>query len=471
MKVLFAASEIFPHAKTGGLADVANALPQAMQKNAEVFSVMPLYGFMQIESFKKFHAFTLNLGKIDYKIEVYKKNKDFSTYFIYAPFLSNTEYIYCDEKGNCENNDLRFGLFGAAIVELASFLSVDILHLNDWHTALAALYIREKKLNVKTVLTIHNLVFQGVFEKSSMEKLGLDKKYFTMDILEFYGKINFLKAAIAFSDAITTVSPSYAKEILTHQFGCGLEGFLNHHRKKLTGILNGINTKIFNPSNDKYLSIKYDSVSFEKKYDNKVDFIKKLTLKDPRKPLFVMVSRIVEQKGVDLLLEIIDSVLTLKLNLFILGEGKAEYIEKFKEISLLNDNFDFFNGYSEEFSRKTYAAADFLLMPSKFEPCGLNQMIAMHYGTIPIVHAVGGLNDSVYEEETLNDKSVSCRGRGIVYQNQNKDELLEAIIRAVTLKKNTKKMHSIISFNMSSDFSFDHSVKKYIEIYKKILTL
>lgn len=462
MKVMFASSEIFPYAKSGGLADAADALPQVLSSDVDISSVMPLYGFMNKKKLDYSDTFKLTFGGTDYKIDLYtKENNGIKTYFIEAPFLSDTQNLYGDQDGDYPNNDLRFGIFCMAIVELSTRLKVDILHLNDWHTALAALFIKERHSEIKTVFTIHNLAYQGLFEKSSVERLGIDKKYFTIDGLEFYSKMNFLKAAIAYSDSITTVSPTYAKEILTKEFGCGLDGFLACHKDKLTGILNGINTVIFNPKKDKNIPVSFDKNSLENKYENKVQFIKKSTLKDPRKPLFVMVSRLVEQKGVDLLIDSLDSILEKKLNLFVVGEGSVEYVKKLKEFSKRYDNFEFFDGYDESLSHQTYAAADFLLMPSRFEPCGLNQMIAMRYGTIPIVHAVGGLKDSVHEEAAL------CGG-GIIYEKQSKQEFLSAIDRALKLKKEGKKIRTLIESNMDCDFSFKHSALEYIEVYKKI---
>lgn len=463
MKVLFATSEIYPYAKSGGLADVADALPNALSTHVEISRVMPLYGFMDDKKLKTYDHFTLNVFAESYEVEVLTQKKDGTlNYFVKAPLLSTTQNLYGDESGDYSNNDLRFGVFCMAIVELAKRLSIDVLHLNDWHTALAALFIKDLNLNIKTVFTIHNLAYQGVFDSKSLYNLRLDSKYFHKDALEFYGKVNFLKAGIVFSDALTTVSPTYAKEILTQDFGCGLEGLLAYHENKLSGILNGINAKVFNPSSDKNLEFNYSEKSLENKHKNKVSFIKKSTLKDPRKPLFVMVSRLVRQKGIDLVVDSLDEILSKKINLFIVGDGDSEISKKLSDASKEHDNFEFVEAYDETLSRQTFAAADFLLMPSAFEPCGLNQFIAMSYGAAPLVHAVGGLKDTVFEN------GVNC-GRGIVYENQNKHELLQALERAIELKKNAKKFKELITSNMKCDFSFDSSALKYVEIYKNIL--
>ncbi|MBU0632219.1 glycogen synthase [bacterium] len=462
MKVLFAASEIFPYAKSGGLADVADALPNILKSHVQISRVMPLYGCMNKEEFDYNRSFKICLGGIDYKINLYIKDADeVKTYFIEAPFLSETENLYCDKDKDYANNDLRFGIFCMAVVELSLALEIDLLHVNDWHSALCTLFIKERQLKIKTIFTIHNLAYQGVFGKSSLERLGIDEKYFTMDALEFYKNVNFLKAGIAYSDLITTVSPTYAKEILTKEFGCGLEGFLSCHKEKLSGILNGINETIFNPLNDTVLSYMYDKSSLENKHKNKVEFIKKTKLKDPRRPLFVMLARLVEQKGIELLIDSLKGLLEKKINIFVLGEGNIKFSEKLKQFSKEHENFEFCERYDEQLSHHMYASADFLLMPSLFEPCGLNQMIAMRYGTIPVVHAVGGLKDSVHEGE------MRC-GSGIVFKKQNKKELIAAVDRALSLKKESEKFKSIIEFNMDCDFSFEPSALEYLKLYKSL---
>lgn len=459
MNILFASSEIFPHAKSGGLADVADSLPTSLAEFENITKIMPLYGFMKKDDLNLEFSDEIILGGIYYKLSFYKKVEDnIATYFVNAPLLSDTQDLYGDRYGDYANNDLRFGIFCKAIVLLAQKLNVDLLHLNDWHTALSALYIKEEKLKIKTVFTIHNLAYQGIFEQSSLEKLSINQKYFNIDGLEFYGNINFLKAGVAYSDAVTTVSPTYAKEILTKEFGCGLDGFLKYHKNKLSGILNGINTTIFNPKNDENLYFKYDFKRLENKLENKKAFLKKSTLKNSKIPLFVMITRLVEQKGIDLVIKSLKKLLAKRVNFLILGEGNLEITKKLKKMAKEYRNFEFIDTYDEVLSHKTYAAADFLLMPSKFEPCGLNQMIAMRYGTLPIVHKVGGLKDSVADGVN-----------GLVFKKETKKDLLLAIDKALKLKKNSKKFNKIRKLNMQKDLSFTKSALKYIEIYKKIL--
>jgi len=456
MRLLFAASEIFPFAKTGGLADVAAALPKALCKHIDVVSVMPLYGFMQTSELKhEDFNFSISLGGITYKIDIYSQKKQrVKIYFIKAALLSATQEPYSDT-----NLDLRFAIFSMAVVELALHVKADILHLNDWHTALCALFVKERALDIKTVFTIHNLAYQGVFEHSCLKRTGIDERYFNMDALEFYGSVNFMKAGIAYSDMVTTVSPQYAKEILTPKFGCGLDGFLRVHKDKLVGILNGIDDSFFNPATDKYIVKNYDDKSIKLKYENKKALLKELELKDPRRALFSMISRLVQQKGFDLLLDSLNSILKFKINFVLLVDGESHYMQKLEKIALKHNNFRVLFGYDESLSHRIYSSSDFLLMPSLFEPCGLNQMIAMRYGTTPVVHSVGGLYDSVHED------SREC-GRGVVFSKPSKKAFTAAVQRALKLKSDTIKLDEIIGFNMRCDFSFDKRALSYMKLYK-----
>ena len=452
MSVLFASSEIFPYAKTGGLADVSHALPLALKKYVNISRVMPFYGFMDEDDYKFYDNFTVSLDGGHYPVTILvKEEKGVVTYFVKAPYLSQTQNLYGDKNGDYKNNALRFGIFCMAIIELALRLNCEVIHLNDWHTALVALFVKEHQLNIKTLFTIHNLAYQGVFDPSVLKTLGISENYFNMDALEFYSKVNFLKAGIAYSDMITTVSPTYAREILTERFGCGLNGFLQKYQEKLVGILNGIDVTVFPPLRDKKIKSKA-----------KVDFCKKLGFTNPKLPLFIMISRLVEQKGIDLLIDSFEEVQKKKINLFVLGEGEAKYAQVLNAFSQKYSNFSFFQGYDENFSHEAYLASDFLLMPSRFEPCGLNQLIAMRHGSIAVVHEVGGLKDSVHEGKAL------C-GQGITYNGQNKKEFLYAIKRALLLYSEPKKVQAMIDFNFACDFSFDKSAKKYCNIYKSLL--
>jgi starch synthase len=460
MKVLFAASEIYPYTKTGGLADVADALPHSLKQNLDISRIMPFYGFMQEENFQSYDTFSVTIGLEQYEVEIFSTTQNgIVNYFVKAPLLSQTLNPYGDEHGDYQNNSLRFGLFSKIVAEFSIRESVTLLHLNDWHTALAALFVKESSPSIKTVFTIHNLSYQGVFESTILEKLSIDRKYFNMHLLEFFGKVNFMKAGVAFSDAVTTVSSTYAQEILTPKHGCGLEGFLFAHKDKISGILNGINYDVFDPAKDKALEFMYDAKTFDNKHKNKVSFIKASTLKDPRKPLVIMITRLVENKGINLIIESLDALLQKRLNLFIVGDGTPPICEQLTELSSKYDNFEFIESYNDALSHRAYAAGDILLMPSLFEPCGLNQFIAMHYGTLPLVHAVGGLKESVFEDDTK-------LGRGVIFEKQTQEDFLLALDRALELKKNSKKFKSIAIANMQHDVSFEQSALEYLKLYK-----
>ncbi len=459
MRILFAASEIFPYAKSGGLADVGASLPKALRAlDHDVVSVMPLYSFIAQDRFEhNVFEFEVMLGGVSYNVHCHKEHH---TYFIEAPLLSTTSYMYGEEGRDYADNDLRFGLFGAAVVMLSRALHVEILHLNDWHSALATLWIKAQNLPIKSVFTIHNLAYQGLFEKTSLRRLGLGIDFFTPERIEFYGKVSFMKAGIAYADTITTVSPNYAKEILTPEFGCGLEGFLRLHVKKLTGVLNGIDTDTYNPVTDTALMHPYSVESLALKEQNKKALYRELGMKDSKKPLFVMISRLVHQKGIDLLIKALDSLLKKPLELLILGDDSGSYRNVLEKASAKHPNLKLIFGYDEALSHRIYAGADFLLMPSIFEPCGLNQMIAMRYGTIPIVHNVGGLHDTVHETHG------AC-GWGIRFNTPSSRALLGAVDRALKLEKEVYLQMQ--NFNMNCDFSFAPGAKSYHHIYRNLL--
>ncbi|MDD2652252.1 MAG: glycogen/starch synthase [Sulfurimonas sp.] len=466
MKTLFCASEIYPYAKSGGLADVGYSLVKALGRHTKVQSVMPLYGFMPKEEFEKTDiSFSINLGGLFYKVSIYEAFYDgIKTYFVDVPLLSATEEMYGDAKGDYANNDIRFALFCAAVVKLAQIINADIIHANDWHSALVPLMVRRAKLKIKTLFSIHNLAYQGIFERDSLARVGLEESYFHMDALEFYGRVNFLKAGIIYSDALTTVSPTYAKEIQTKEFGCGLEGLLQLYKAKLTGILNGIDESVFNPQNDAALLSCYSSETLAKKYENKKALQMEFGLSGLKKPLFVMISRLVHQKGFDLLIESLDAFLMEDVNFVLLANGDENYKKTLLPYTKKYKNFRFLcNGYDEPLSHRIYAAGDFLLMPSLYEPCGLNQMIAARYGTIPVVHRVGGLKDSVHE------RGGKC-AHGIVMREASKKTLIGAVKRAIMLYNNNAKKEEMISFNMNCNFSFAKSALLYHKLYKKLLS-
>ncbi len=470
MKLLFASAEIYPYAKTGGLADVSGALPKALSKKVQIRTIMPLYDFIDRDKFGICPldlSFDVTLGEELHMVSLYQaSNNGVETLFIYSPLLSNRPHPYGDAHGDFPDNALRFALFSKAIVHVAKIYDVDILHLNDWHTALSALWAEELTPNIKTVFTIHNLAFQGIFPYKYLNLLGLSDEYFTMEEIEYWGEINFLKAAIAHSARITTVSPKYADEILEPRYGCGLDGFILQHKEKLQGILNGIDYELFDPATDPVLFENYDANSLDMKHHGKIQFCKKQNYPRHEYPLFVFISRLTEQKGVDILLESLPRLLKQKINIAIVGDGSPEIVTKLLEAAVKYENFSFCNCFDESLSHQMYAAADFLLMPSLFEPCGLNQIIALRYGTIPIVSPVGGLYDTIKDYE---DHKIRICGEGIALNTHDVEGLHLAVKRAKKLFVSKLKIKNIARSNMKCDHSFDKSALGYLELYNEIL--
>ncbi len=468
-RVLFAASEVYPFAKSGGLADVAYSLPKALNETYDVDVIMPLYQFIEREAFgiqEMGETFDIIMGGQTYPITVYICKYEDATYvFVYTPLLCDREFLYGPPQGGYEDNDIRFALFNYAILEMVKRDSYEIVHLNDWQTALLPLLLKnEPEITTKSLFTIHNLAYQGIFEKKALARLGIDEKYFHMDCLEFYGKMNFMKAGIAFSDKITTVSPTYAKEIVTPEFGCGLEGFLQYHSSKLTGIVNGIDTEHFSPSDDRMLVAPYTDL--KGKEANKSIFLQEIKMKEPKRPLVIFIGRFTWQKGLEIFIDALPTMAQMACNIVVLGDGEAEYHDAIKAIAQKHENIYLETGYDEALSHRMYAASDFFLMPSLFEPCGLAQMIAMNYGSIPIVHSVGGLADTVHDHKAFD--SESQKGYGIVFSKPDHAALLDAVKQALLLYGMKTTYNQIVKHNMQCDFSWRESGKLYIKEYEKL---
>ncbi len=467
--LLFVSSEVYPFAKSGGLADVAYSLPRALSREQAVHVVMPLYRFVDREKYAISaldERFTVTMGGVDYPVELYGCEYEKVIYrFIYSPLLCERAFLYGTPESGYEDNALRFGLFDHAVVALLKRHDYDIVHLNDWQCGLVPLLLKEDaSIKTKTVYTIHNLAYQGTFERSVLSALGIDERYFSMEGVEFYGQLNFMKAGIAYADRVTTVSPTYAREILSTAFGCGLEGFLQHHRDKLVGIVNGIDTEHFSPSEDKALVAPYSDL--RTKAVNKRAYLKEVGLEDAGKPLFIFIGRFTWQKGMELLIETLQQIAEKTCNIAILGEGEEQYHTALETIAQKHDNIYLQFGYDESLSHRMYAAADFLLMPSLFEPCGLTQIIAMHYGEIPVVHGVGGLVDTVQSFEAFDAKS--SKGYGVTFAAPEVLAFAKAIEAALSLYADKPRYNTIVKHNMRCDFSWQESAKAYHDLYAHI---
>lgn len=457
MKVLFVTSEMVPFAKTGGLADVAGSLPLALAERGEdVVVIMPKYKCVNI------NADSAVLGN---KVKVYFVKND--KYF----FRDN---LYTDKTGDYPDNLERFSYFSRRALEMLKEINFkpDVIHCHDWQTALIPVYLKSIfkadafYKDMKAVFTIHNLSYQGLFAKEAYPAIGLGWELFTINGFEFYGKANIMKAAIIFSDIITTVSPTYAKEIQTQEFGCGLEGVLKVRSSDLYGILNGLDYTLWNPALDDKLYAKYSTSALHKKYINKSALMKGLGLKEDKGTVLIgSISRLVDHKGFDLVTSIVNELAKLNIAYVLLAVGEKKYEDIFISMSKARPwQFSVNLKFDAVLAQRIYAASDIFLMPSKFEPCGLGQMISLKYGAIPVVRKTGGLADSIIDYDE-NPKE----GNGFVFSEYTQGALLDAIKRALRLYADSTKWQSLLKRAMKCDFSWKQSAKRYVELYERAL--
>jgi starch synthase len=464
-KILFCSSEVAPYAKTGGLADVAGALPAALRsKGIDCESVMPYYGSIKNQGIKPKHVTDL-LFPMGYGLATAGIYKHRHIYFIENDehFLRSSLYTY--QNNDFPDNLERFAFFSRACVELACYLSADMLHINDWQTALVSAYIRALDIkNVSTLFTIHNLAYQGNFDISLWPLLLLPRDYFSPWCMEYFGRINIMKAGIVLSDAVSTVSKSYAREITTQEFGVGLDGLLRSASTKLYGITNGIDINEWDPATDKLLPANFSIEDMSGKSKCKAELKKHFGL-DMKidAPVFGLVSRLVSQKGIDLVADIIPEIAKSAF-VVILGSGEGQLQDRLSNLaSSCPGMIGLHIGFSESLAHMIEAGSDFFLMPSRFEPCGLNQLISLRYGTIPIVTNVGGLADTV--------KAVgeSEHPNGIRATFPDYASLLGAVRYAIGLYcQNRQYLEEMRNNSMKEDVSWDNPAKEYFELYNKI---
>lgn len=456
LKVLYASSEIEPFAKTGGLADVAGSLPIALEKlGVDIRLVMPRYKQVKISG----NVATLGKG--------------IPVYFVEQPAYFNRDALYGTSEGDYPDNLDRFAYFAREVFNIAKAnkFSPHIIHCNDWQSALIPAYLkfffRDEPCfkNARTILSIHNLAYQGIFPGEQFPNTGLDWSLFNIENFEFYGKVNIMKGGIVFSDLITTVSPTYSREVQTKEFGCGLEGLLSKRKDSLAGILNGIDYDIWNPLKDPVIPHKYSFNNVNNKYINK-EFLQLESGLEIRKdvPLLGIITRLADQKGLDILAPIIDSLCQMDLQFILLGTGDKVYHDLFKEIKVkyarktsINLKFD------ADLARKIYASSDIFLMPSRFEPCGLGQMISLRYGTIPVVRKTGGLADTIVDYEPRSDT-----GNGFTFTAYDSVALFETIKRALSIYRDKKTWMRLVKRAMEADFSWEKSAQKYLDLYNRL---
>ncbi|MBS4173065.1 glycogen synthase GlgA [Bacillus sp. FJAT-49736] len=471
MEVLFAASECVPFVKTGGLGDVIGSLPKALEKQGIKTSViLPKYGDLPKE-YKKQMVFLKSIEvpvgwrRVFCGIEMLKMDG------IHCYFLDNEYYFKRHGSYGFFDDGERFAFFSRAILEAIPHLQSqpDIIHCHDWQTGpisvLLKAHYQNQPLykNIKTVFTIHNLRYQGNFSKTVLsDLLDLSELYFHIDGIEYHGNVSYLKAGLAYADYLTTVSPTYAKEIQMPYFGEGLDGFLQKHANHLIGIINGIDYDLYNPQTDECIFSCYEDA--DGKWINKVKLQEALHLPSIKDiPVIAMVTRLVEQKGIDLVLHVIHEIMNMNVQLIILGTGAQQYETTFKQLSeKYSDKLSYHGYFDETLARKIYAGSDLFLMPSKFEPCGIGQLLALRYGTLPIVRETGGLYDTVIPYNEFKDE-----GYGFSFTNYNAHDMLYTLERAVWLYRfQPKKWKELITKAMALDFSWEASANKYKSIYE-----
>jgi starch synthase len=471
LSLLYVTPEIVPFAATGGLADVSEALPAALQtKGINVTRVMPKFlGIEKKYPLKKEFSFIVEAGGKANIANVYKMVQDeVVTYFIGNDNYFEREYFY-----GYEDDYERFGFFCKAILEMLIFLDLkpDVIHLNDWQTALTGLLLKEEYQelefynDIKVVFTIHNLQYQGVFDKSALQELNLSPRYFDMEGIEYYGKVCYMKAGIVYADLITTVSKTYAKEIQTPWFGYGLDGILRKHSNKIDGIVNGIYYDKYNPETDEALDINFTSQNFEvKRKEQKKALQRQLGLPVRDVPIFGVVTRLAEQKGIDLILSAIEELIHKDIQFVILGSGDKYYEHRFKELSIeYKDKIGINIVFDQKLARRIYASTDFFLMPSLFEPCGLSQLYSLRYGGVPIVRKTGGLVDTI--DDYNKEKKI---GTGFVFKNYNNKEFIMAINRGLEIYEDKIAWDNLVKTCMEKRFSWDVSAEKYIQRYMEL---
>ncbi len=454
MRVLFVTPECAPLTKTGGLGDVSAALPAALRAlGHDVRILVPGYrsvleGLLQLRP-----AGTLEL--LGFKASVLEEKG----FFVLdcAELYRRDGGPYQDASGaDWPDNPLRFGLLAKAAALVAPRLPADVVHANDWPAGLVPLFLEKK---IPSVMTIHNLAFQGNFDALWVQRLGLPPESFTMEGAEFHGQLSFLKAGLAYADAITTVSPTYAREIQGAELGFGMDGLLRHRAAALTGILNGIDTDLWDPGRDEKIKERYSASSLEKKRVNKSELQRLLGLEVRADvPLFGVVSRLTHQKGTDLVAAVAEALVGIPAQLAVLGAGNRDQEEM---LTHLKEKFPgkigVRIGFDEGLAHRIEAGADFFLMPSRYEPCGLNQMYSQRYGTPPVARATGGLADTIADGET-----------GLLFERAEPGALLEAVRRAATLWRDEPRRLAMQRAGMAREFGWARSARRYAELYARL---
>ncbi len=485
LNVLFVSSEVEPFAKTGGLADVSGALPQTLKHlDNEIRIMMPRYGIINERTSKLHNMIRLQdieipVGKKPFYASIKSSFITNSHAKIQVYFLDNPElfgrpglYVHPETRKDYPDNDIRFIFFSRGVLEVLKRLGwqPDIIHCNDWQTGLIPAYLKTLYRHdpfykeIKTVFTVHNMAYQGIFPRSTFSKTLLPPELLTENGVQANGKINLLKAGLMFSDAITTVSEKYAIEIRTsEEQGSGLQDVINKRRKDVYGIMNGIDYTIWNPASDELIPHKYDLHSIDVKLENKKSLLAKMKLSfNETTPVIGMISRLADQKGIDLISNIMHEMMKLNMQLVVLGVGEKRYHDMFEAAQRrYPDRIAIELSFNDRLAHLIEAGSDMFLMPSRYEPCGLNQLYSLKYGTVPIVRATGGLDDSI-------DDAESAAGTGFKFERYDSGELLKTIQRAIHTYGDPTLWRRIVKNGMNKDFSWESPARKYLHLYRSL---
>lgn len=486
MKIALVSAEAFPFSKTGGLGDVVGALfKEFIKAGVDVTLFLPFHRTTKEKFYNSVadseivyavpigggnHFGAVRSAKIKIDSEdnlLIEPSKNGNLFFIeHNDFFDRVE-IYGTNYGEYLDNAERFVFFSRAVLEVCRLMDLrfDIIHCHDWHTSLIPLYLktfyRKYSLfeNTKTVLTIHNLGYQGIFPRQKLEVTGFGWEMFHIDGFEFYGMVNFLKAGIFNADYVTTVSPTYAKEILNSEYGFGLDGVLRKIKNKLTGIINGIDYKIWDPEKDPYIIQNYGIKNFHEKWKNKENLIKLAGIKCSHEPLIGFIGRMVSQKGLDIVFDAMQYLVKMGVYFIFEGTGEDYYENRVRELQkIYPSTVSVYISFDETLAHKIYAGADGLIIPSKYEPCGLNQLIAMRYGTIPVCRRTGGLADTVEDGVT-----------GFLFTEYSSNDLISSVSRFTEAFYNKERFSEMIYEAMKRDFSWSNSCKKYFKLYEGLI--
>lgn len=479
MKVLIASPEIYPFVKTGGLADVTGALPKALKKlGIDVRVILPKHKGIEEQGFPmryKNYKIACQVSQSFVDAEIVESEYDgIPVYLVEQDEYYYRDYLYSTPDGDYLDNAERFIFFAKSILEAMKVVDFipDVLHCNDWETALSPVFLKLLAKDdpllrkISTLLTIHNLGYQGIFWHYDMHLLNIGWEYFTPGALEFFGHINFLKGGIVFSDILNTVSKQYSKEIQTTEFGCGLEGVLTTRKNDLYGIVNGIDYEEWNPEKDHHIPARYNEKDLANKKVCKAALQEEYGLPIAENmPLIGTISRLADQKGFDLIASSLEDMLSEGVQYIILGTGERKYHDLFTQLSKqFPKSFAVKIAYDNRLAHLIEAGSDMFLMPSQYEPCGLNQLYSLKYGTVPIVRGVGGLEDTIIDYTKSPDI-----GTGFKFYDYTEKALLDAIGRALAVYKKQSAWQSLIKKCMNEDFSWEKSAKEYVELYKKAI--